>query len=230
MAASRSRWLVGSSSSRMSGSRNSTPASATRIRQPPENDDSGSPWAVSSKPSPLRIRAARAGAAAAPISISRLWSSAIRIGSWAVAASCEQAGPHGVRRQHRLERGHGAARRLLPDHADLRVGRDAERAGIGLQLAHQQPQQGGLAGAVAADQAHPGIVGDAQRRPFEQGTASDSEGEVFEFQHVGRVDSMAGSAAQPRACRRPPADTAMRSATSVVTMWSTRPKVAHIRR
>ena len=61
-AASRSRWLDGSSSSSRSGSENSSAASATRMRQPPENVSSGRCCASSSKPRPARMRAARAGA------------------------------------------------------------------------------------------------------------------------------------------------------------------------
>src|SRR5690606_42142826 len=51
--------LVGSSSSRRSGCENSTEASATRIRQPPENDEAGRFWASVSNPRPARIVAAR---------------------------------------------------------------------------------------------------------------------------------------------------------------------------
>ena len=70
---------------------NRTAASATRIRQPPENDDSGRPCAASSKPRPLRIRAARAGAASAPIAASRSWISASRPGSPPSAAAASSA-------------------------------------------------------------------------------------------------------------------------------------------
>ncbi len=42
---------------------NSVAASATRIRQPPENSEHGRCWSAAEKPRPDRIAAARAGAA-----------------------------------------------------------------------------------------------------------------------------------------------------------------------
>jgi hypothetical protein len=51
--------LVGSSSSSRSGSANSAAASATRMRQPPENSAIGRSRSAVEKPSPLRISAAR---------------------------------------------------------------------------------------------------------------------------------------------------------------------------
>ena len=89
--ASRSRWFDGSSRIRRSGLLNSVPASATRMRQPPENSPQGRPCASLSKPSPCRIEAARAGAEAAPISSSRAWISASRRPSWQVSSSASRA-------------------------------------------------------------------------------------------------------------------------------------------
>ena len=177
---------MGSSSSRRSGSRNSTPASATRMRQPPEKDESGWAWAVVVEAQPFRMRAARAGAASAPISISRLCSSAMRTGSAAALASASSAVAHGVGREHGLQRRQVAARRLLAHHADPQGGGHAHLARVGLQLARDQPQQRGLAGAVAADQGHPGGGRDAQVCALEQGAAGDAQGDVGEVQHGGR--------------------------------------------
>ena len=89
--ASRSRWFDGSSRISRSGLLNSVPASATRMRQPPENSPQGRAWASLSKPRPCRIEAARAGAEAAPISSSRAWISASRRPSWQVSASASRA-------------------------------------------------------------------------------------------------------------------------------------------
>ena len=83
--------MVGSSSSSRSGSEKSTAASATRMRQPPEYSESGRRCAGSSKPSPLRIRAARAGAVCASMSTRRVWISAMRSGSIAISASAFSA-------------------------------------------------------------------------------------------------------------------------------------------
>ena len=60
------------------------------MRQPPENSDSARFCAASSKPRPARMRAARAGAAWASMSTSRVWISAMRSGRAALSASCEQ--------------------------------------------------------------------------------------------------------------------------------------------
>ena len=48
--------MVGSSSSSRSGSANSTAASATRMRQPPENSEQGRCWSAMAKPSPAGSR------------------------------------------------------------------------------------------------------------------------------------------------------------------------------
>src|SRR5882757_8094895 len=89
--ASRSRWFDGSSRISRSGLLNSVPASATRMRQPPENSPQGRAWASLSKPRPCRIEAARAGAEAAPISSSRAWMSASRSPSWQASDSASSA-------------------------------------------------------------------------------------------------------------------------------------------
>ena len=54
--------MVGSSSSRYFGWANSTPASSTRIRHPPEKSEQGRSCAAASNPSPRRIALARASA------------------------------------------------------------------------------------------------------------------------------------------------------------------------
>ena len=83
--------MVGSSSSSTSGRANSTAASATRIRQPPENSAQALACAAASNPSPFRIDAARASAECASMSASRAWISAIRCASVAASASAISA-------------------------------------------------------------------------------------------------------------------------------------------
>ena len=83
--------MVGSSSSKRSGSENSTAASATRMRQPPEKDEAGRRCATSSKPRPARMVAARDSAECASMSASRMWMSAMRCGSVAVFSSSSRA-------------------------------------------------------------------------------------------------------------------------------------------
>jgi hypothetical protein len=91
IAASRSRWLVGSSSSSRSGSRNSARASATRIRQPPENSPTGRACAAASKPRPASTVAARAGALSAPMARRRSWTSPRRAASGPRSSSASSA-------------------------------------------------------------------------------------------------------------------------------------------
>src|SRR5580658_405395 len=100
------------------------------MRQPPENSESVRFCAASSKPRPARMRAARAGAACASMSASRVWISSIRIGSLAAGG-------------------------LLLHAADTRKLRDRDRARFRLDLAADQAEQRGLAGAVASDQPDP---------------------------------------------------------------------------
>ena len=57
------------------------------MRQPPEKSPQGRAWSEAEKPRPARIAAARAGAAWAPISASRVWISAMRCPSRASSAS-----------------------------------------------------------------------------------------------------------------------------------------------
>ena len=155
MVASRSRWLVGSSSSSRSGSRNSARASATRIRQPPENSPTGRACAAASKPRPASTVAARAGALSAPMAIRRSWISAerVRVRRRARSSLGQQRGALGIRGQHRVEQAVAARPALPAPHGRCGRGRPGgsrrHRAASSPVIASQQ---GGLAGAVAADQ------------------------------------------------------------------------------
>ena len=83
-----------SSARRAAGDRaraNSTAASATRMRQPPENSAQGRAAPPRRSRSPARMRAARAGAEWASMSDRRVWISAMRCGSVAVSASAISA-------------------------------------------------------------------------------------------------------------------------------------------
>ena len=96
--------------------------------------------------------AARAGAASAPIARSRSWISASRSGS-AASGFREQREPLGVALQHRVEQARLAGRRFLLHPAEARARRQADLAAIDGEVAGDRLQQGGLAGAVAPDQA-----------------------------------------------------------------------------
>ena len=184
MAASRSRWLVGSSSSSRSGSRNSARASATRIRQPPENSPTGRACAAASKPKPGQHRR-RAGRRA--------------VGADGEQALVDLAETRRVRPRRAPSRraarrapcplpapcreGCAARRRFLRDMAEAGAGGEADLAAIRRELAGDRPQQGGLAGAVAADQpdAPAGVHGEVG--VVQQGAAGDAEGEIADGEH-----------------------------------------------
>mmetsp|Transcript_2698 Transcript_2698/g.5702 ORF Transcript_2698/g.5702 Transcript_2698/m.5702 type:complete len:249 (+) Transcript_2698:1805-2551(+) len=81
MTACRSRWLVGSSSSKSRGLRKSARASEMRIRQPPEKDDVGHFFCSSRNWSPDRMVDARVSAESAPMSASSSYTSRSRSAS-----------------------------------------------------------------------------------------------------------------------------------------------------
>ena len=70
---SRSRWLVGSSSSRQSGLASSSFASATRIIQPPDSSSTRLPRSCSRNPSPAQIFDASASSEYPPSCSNRAW-------------------------------------------------------------------------------------------------------------------------------------------------------------
>ena len=76
-----------------------------------------------------------------------------------------------------------AARRLLGDRADPRRPRHDDLAQVGLQLAGQQLQQGRLAAAVAADQADPPALVQAQRGVLEQRASGHPVAHAFDADH-----------------------------------------------
>ena len=144
IAASRSRWLVGSSSSSRSGSRNSARASATRIRQPPENSPTGRACAAASKPRPASTVAARAGALSAPMARRRSWISPrrARVRGPAALDLGQQRGALRVRLQHRVEQAERAARRFLRHMAEAGAGGQADLAAIRRTIARRRPAAG----------------------------------------------------------------------------------------
>ena len=192
---------MGSSSSSRSGAENSTAASATRMRQPPENSESVRFCAASSKPRPERMRAARAGAACASMSASRVWISAIRIGSLAASASRHQRVALDVGLEHEVDERLRSAGRFLLDAADAREFRDRDRAGLRLDLAADQPEQRRLAGAVAPDQPDARARRQRRGRRIDQQALADPVGEGVDVQHGGLLTRRA-AAGKGRAVRK----------------------------
>ncbi len=88
--------------------------------------------------------------------------------------------------EHDLEQALGPARRLLRHPADAGRARQVDAAVVGLQLARDQAQQRGLAGAVAADESDLVPGGDAGRGLVEEDTPLDAVGEIVDVQHGRR--------------------------------------------
>ena len=115
--------------------------------------------------------------------------------------------------QHALQRGQLAARRLLRHHPDPHPGLKAQAAFVRLQLARDQPQQGRLAGAVAADEAEALARRQMEGGRFEERPPGDPQGDVVEIQH--------GSSSRSCLAWRPRAAPGHRPAR---TRWHPRPR------
>ena len=99
----------------------------------------------------------------------------------------QQGGAFGVRFQHRVDQRGRRRRHLLRHAADPGARGDRDVAPLQRQLLADQPEQRGLARAVAPDKANLVAGGNGGRRPFEQGAAFDGIGDVFDFQHGAGV-------------------------------------------
>jgi hypothetical protein len=175
---------VGSSRRRRSGWAKRTAASATRIRQPPEKSEQG--WRVSSsvKPRPLRMEVARASPDQASMSARRVWISAMRWGSCACGIR-EQRLALGVGGEDGVEEGDVVAGNLLRDAADAGAAGDLDGAGVERELAPDEAEERGLAGAVAAHEADLVAGGDDGRGVLEERAAVHGIGDVVEAEHRG---------------------------------------------
>ena len=93
----------------------------------------------------------------------------------------------GVGGEHRVDQAVARRRRLLRDAADARPPRHLDLAGVERQFAADQPEQRGLAAAVAADEAD--LVPGRDRRGgiVEQTLALEREADVADRQHRADV-------------------------------------------
>ena len=132
------------------------------------------------------MAAARAGAAWAPISARRVSISARRRPS-APSRLGEQRRAFGVGGEHHVDEPLGAARRLLRHRADARRARQADGAALGRDLALDDAEQGGLAGAVAADHADPRSRRHGEGGSVEDHAIADPVGQIVDVQHGGLV-------------------------------------------
>ena len=112
---------------------------------------------------------------------------AVRVG--AALGLGQQGGALLVGGQHRLDQAVRPGRRFLRDPADALVARQRDRAAIGIQLAGDQAQQGGLTAAVAADQADPLALVDGHGGAVEQRPPGDAIDEIIDVEHGGGGDS-----------------------------------------
>ena len=136
--------------SKRSGAENSTPARATRIRQPPEKALHGMACSACPKPRPFKIDEARASADQASISAKpRLHIGDPRRVTGRLGLG-QKAGPFLVRLQHRVQKRGLAARHLLSDTPDAKALRQADVTALQRQLAPDQPEERGFACAVPA--------------------------------------------------------------------------------
>ena len=149
---STSRWLVGSSSTSRSCSPTSAAASATRRRSPPDSGPTGRSSASRPARSPN-----------SPASTSRTRGVAGPLVRRAVADDQRRARSPPGRRSSRCA-----------DRADAQPAGVGDPAGVRRLAPGEQPQQRGLAAAVAADDADPVALADAERDVVEQGAACRS--------------------------------------------------------
>ena len=139
------------------------------------------------------MRAARAGAAWASMSTSRVWISAMRMGSRASSASSMQRGALDVGLQHEIDQRLRPARRLLLDAAD-------PRACAAIEIA---PPSGEISPGISRNSVvlpaplRPtsptrAPVGSADGRAVDQQPLAEAIGEVVDMQHGGLLAAAAG--------------------------------------
>ncbi len=85
--------------------------------------------------------------------------------------------------QHGFQQRHGRRRVLLVHRADAGGARQADLAGAQHELIQDQLEERRLAHAVAANEAHLGVLGQADGRLVEEPAAPGVEYEVFDLQH-----------------------------------------------
>ena len=152
---STSRWLVGSSIRRMSGAAASSRAIASRFFQPPDKrvDDRA----------PVR----EAGAAQ-------------RVREATGPVSLVHAGQH--RRHDLVDGSTGGKHGVLRDIADTNAAAERARAAVGRRVAGEDLQQGGLAGAIGADETGLVAFEQSERQTVEERPGPVGLGDVLTAQ------------------------------------------------
>ena len=98
-----------------------------------------------------------------------------------------QAAQLGIALEHELQRRAWIGRGLLRHLGHNPLGRHLQAARIRLQFATQQPEQAGLAAAVATDDTDPLAGGDLQARPLEQQAWPPTQGQFSQPDHALRA-------------------------------------------
>jgi hypothetical protein len=93
--------------------------------------------------------------------------------------------PLAIGREHDVEQAFGAVGRLLREPADAAARGDLHLALLGHDLAGDDAKERGLAGAVAADQADAGAVGQGGGGIFQERAPADPVGDVVDAEHRG---------------------------------------------
>ncbi len=113
----------------------------------------------------------------------------------------QQVGALLVGGQDGVQQRHGRCGVFLRHRGDAARARGEDVARERRQFAQDQLEQGGLAHAVAADQAHLGSVGNARGRVVEELSPPGVEREIVDQQHVERLMSCLGPRENPlRVC------------------------------
>ncbi len=110
----------------------------------------------------------------------------------------EQGGALGVGGEHHLDQRLRTGRCFLRHLTDAGVPRQAHRAAFGLDLAHDQTEQGRLAAAVPADEPGPRSFGQGDGGPVEKHPVADPVGDVVDVEHDAGGFALSRDPAQGR--------------------------------
>ncbi len=177
---------MGSSSSSRSDGVIKARARFSRTRQPPENVLTARECVFGWEPEPVQqLAGARAGVVTAdflePV-VGLRNRLPVFIGE-GIGLRLQRRVHHHVTRQHEVDGGIGQRWHLLRDAGDAHAVGQVQVAAIGFDLVAERGEQRGLAGAVAADHAHPppGLQGEVD--VGQQQAFAPAQGEITEGDH-----------------------------------------------
>ena len=107
----------------------------------------------------------------------------MRAGSDSVSASSEKPGALGIGLEHDVEQAFGAVGRFLGEPPDAAARRDQDVALLGRELAGDDAEERGLAGAVASHESDPGTGRQGDCRAVEQNASANPIREVVDAEH-----------------------------------------------